>query len=217
MPSGVSSARHFVTGGAALSRTDAKDGDGQAERQHPCCHTACRSVACLWVAALPPLFVPVHFCPQMPVGGKNGRFALSGSGFAAWLASPSRPRRGCGESKGERFAGLGKRSHWSLDRPGPRLSDDGANASHFPPFSSQAWGWPFGNAFSSDDGIGGRPNPVFSFHPASQQACMKSFWPAVLPAFGQTTLPVCILSVRVSDLLSFLLAFIPARLVESHL
>ena len=51
-------------------------------------------------------FAPAHFRPQNSVGGENGRSALSGGGFAAIFLSPSRPRRGCGERKGERYRGV---------------------------------------------------------------------------------------------------------------
>src|SRR5947209_19446745 len=67
----------------------------------------------LWVASLPPLFVPAHFCPQKSVGGRNGRFALSGSGFAALLFPPPPPVGGRGElrrrvSRGLEIAPVGR-------------------------------------------------------------------------------------------------------------
>ena len=51
-------------------------------------------------------FVPAHFCPQNSVGGRNGRLALSGSGFAALVFVPPPPRRGTGRVKGERYRGV---------------------------------------------------------------------------------------------------------------
>jgi hypothetical protein len=54
------------------------------------------------------------FAPRNTVGGKNGRFALSGSGFAALLFSPLRPGGVRGKRKRRVSRGLRNRSRWSL-------------------------------------------------------------------------------------------------------
>jgi hypothetical protein len=84
-------------------------------------HPSCRpSDSALWwrVAPLLPLSVPAHFCPQISKGGRNGRFALSGSGFAAMVLIPFRPRWGDGEKRKEGLRGiLGDSPHVVASKP----------------------------------------------------------------------------------------------------
>jgi hypothetical protein len=106
----------YATASGPLPIPDARIGDGQAERQHPCCHTARRSVAWGWVAALPPLLVPAAFRP-ISHGGRNAPVSLRMMvASLRWRLSPSAPIGGTGEEREKGIAGLRNRSRWSLKR-----------------------------------------------------------------------------------------------------
>lgn len=108
MPSGVSSARHFVTGGAALPAYWCKRRQRQAARQHPAGMTACDPLPSGLVATLPPLLVPAHFMPPNYQGGQKWpdcfeRMRLRRVG----VLSPSAPSGGTGEKEEKGIAGRG--------------------------------------------------------------------------------------------------------------
>jgi hypothetical protein len=112
VPTGVSSARPFGTGRAAPPARWRKS--RQRSKRRASIHAGTLLADPLpngLVATLPPLFVPAHFRPQNTVGGENGRFAVSGCGFAALSLAPSRPPSGRrGELKERRVRVLFSRS-----------------------------------------------------------------------------------------------------------
>jgi hypothetical protein len=99
----------------APSRPLVQESDtGKRHARHPCrsCHLLIRVLIVGRHAPGRGLFRLIS-APRILWGGRNGRSALSGSGFAAMVVSPLRPRWGYGGKRKEGYRQDSNRFRWS--------------------------------------------------------------------------------------------------------